>query len=94
MSEVGIVSTYVRYSVSMETVGRWWNGTWGRLARRDVYLRIGTVSEVEAREGGAEGRSRTWQFETRRRLVPSSGNAFNHRAIGATSRTSADVGSA
>jgi hypothetical protein len=37
----------------------YWNGKWGRLARRDIL-----VSEdaghwlVEAREGGAEGRSR------------------------------------
>jgi hypothetical protein len=46
----------------METVGKWWNGTWGRLARRDVFLRVGTLWEVEAREGGADGRSRIWRF--------------------------------
>jgi len=46
----------------METVGKWWNGTWGRLARRDVFLRVGTLWEVEAREGGADGRSRVWRF--------------------------------
>jgi hypothetical protein len=48
----------------METVGHWWNGTWGRLARLDVYLRIQKPQwEVELREGGAEGRSRRWVFD-------------------------------
>lgn len=39
----------------------WWNGRWGRIARRDVYLRTenGTFV-VEARAGGADGESRTW----------------------------------
>jgi hypothetical protein len=37
----------------------WWNGKWGRLARRDVLLyEEGGVWWVEARQGGAEGRSR------------------------------------
>jgi hypothetical protein len=35
----------------MDLVGRWWNGRWGRLARRDVWLRRRTVWEVEARQG-------------------------------------------
>ncbi len=48
----------------METVGRWWNGTWGRLSRRDVYLRTGPVWEVEARQGGVDGSSRTWRFDS------------------------------
>jgi hypothetical protein len=48
----------------MEIVGRWWNGSWGRLSRQDVFLRAETVWEVEARRGGAEGRSRTWRFHT------------------------------
>src|SRR5688500_7408447 len=54
--------TGVRYGRRMEPVGKWWNGTWGRLARRDVFLRVGTLWEVEAREGGADGRSRIWRF--------------------------------
>ncbi|MFG2041978.1 hypothetical protein [Dactylosporangium sp. NPDC048998] len=39
-----------------ETVRRWWNGSWGRLNRRDVYVRTDGVSfEVEVRLGGANG---------------------------------------
>ncbi len=39
-------------------VRHWWNGTWGRLARRDVYIRTdGATFELELREGGTEGRS-------------------------------------
>lgn len=48
----------------MEQVARWWNGNYGRLGRRDVYLRRGTLWEVEAREGGAEGRSKVFRFDT------------------------------
>jgi hypothetical protein len=49
----------------METVGHWWNGIWGRLARLDVYLRMQKPRwEVELREGGAEGRSRRWTFDS------------------------------
>lgn len=45
--------------VTMERRKHWWNGIWGRLARRDVYLYADGVRWwVEAREGGAEGRSR------------------------------------
>jgi hypothetical protein len=47
----------------MERRKHWWNGTWGRLARRDVYLfEDGGTWHVEAREGGAEGRSRWYTF--------------------------------
>jgi hypothetical protein len=44
----------------MRTVVRhWWNAKWGRLVRRDLYVRTdGRRWEVEARIGGAEGRSR------------------------------------
>jgi hypothetical protein len=48
----------------VEQVSRWWNGNFGRLGRRDVYLRRGTLWEVEAREGGAEGRSKVFRFDT------------------------------
>lgn len=42
----------------MERLGHWWNGSWGRLARRDVFLyRDGGRWIVQAREGGADGRS-------------------------------------
>jgi hypothetical protein len=41
----------------------WWNGKWGKLARRDIYLRTDAdVWWVEVREGGAEGSSRQWEF--------------------------------
>ena len=43
----------------------WWNGKWGRLARRDVLLyeddETGRWS-VEARDGGVEGKSRWWDL--------------------------------
>jgi hypothetical protein len=43
----------------------WWNGKWGRLARRDVLLyhddESGRLS-VEAREGGADGDSLGWDL--------------------------------
>ena len=42
----------------MERRGHWWNGSWGRLARRDVLLYEDAGHwTVEAREGGAEGRT-------------------------------------
>lgn len=48
---------------TMERRKHFWNGTWGRLARRDVYLyEDGGRWWVEAREGGAEGRSRWDDF--------------------------------
>jgi hypothetical protein len=34
------------------------------MSRRDVFLRTGIHWEVEAREGGPEGKSRTWRFDT------------------------------
>ncbi|GIH16091.1 hypothetical protein [Rugosimonospora africana] len=36
----------------------WWNGKWGRIARRDVFLSLDDETGlwwVEAREGGSEG---------------------------------------
>ncbi|WP_213005806.1 hypothetical protein [Paractinoplanes toevensis] len=46
-------------------MGHWWNGRWGRIARRDVYLRVeGDGFVVEAREGGAGGTARTWHPPT------------------------------
>lgn len=39
----------------METT-RWWNGTWGRLTHRDVYLRTdGATWRVDMRKGGIGG---------------------------------------
>ena len=48
----------------MERRKHWWNGTWGRLARRDVYLFEDAGHWwVESREGGADGRARTYEFD-------------------------------
>jgi hypothetical protein len=48
----------------MEQRRHWWNARWGRLARRDVYLRVDADRwYVEAREGGSEGRSRWWELD-------------------------------
>ncbi len=44
----------------------WWNGKWGRLARRDVLLYLDDETQtwtVEAREGGVEGGSRWWELD-------------------------------
>jgi hypothetical protein len=47
----------------MDRRKHWWNGTWGRLARRDVYLfEDGGRWLVEDRQGGAEGRSRWFEY--------------------------------
>lgn len=42
-------------------VGKWWNGRWGRLARRDIRLSVRW--EVEALSGGADGRAKRWEFD-------------------------------
>ena len=43
----------------VETRGRWWNGRYGRLARRDVWLKSdGAAWRVEARDG--DGDARVW----------------------------------
>jgi hypothetical protein len=49
----------------MEQRKHWWNGKWGRAARRDVYLRTnGDAWHVEQRAGGAEGVSHFYEYET------------------------------
>jgi len=46
----------------MRVVGRWWNGRFGRLSRRDIWLRTdGTLWRVEARRG--DGDSPTWRHD-------------------------------
>jgi hypothetical protein len=48
----------------MEQRKHWWNGIWGRLARRDVLLyNDGDRWLIEAREGGAEGRSKWFEYD-------------------------------
>jgi hypothetical protein len=42
----------------------WWNGTYGRLSRRDIYVRTdGQTFQLELREGGSEGRSARAVFD-------------------------------
>ncbi|HYN95461.1 MAG TPA: hypothetical protein VES42_16555 [Pilimelia sp.] len=49
----------------MEQRKHWWNGKWGHLARRDVFLRTdGARWHVELRAGGAEGVSTFYDFAT------------------------------
>jgi len=41
----------------------YWNGKWGRLARMDILVfEDGGAWVVEAREGGADGRSRWFEL--------------------------------
>lgn len=49
----------------MEQRKHWWNGRWGRLARRDVFLRVDADRwHVEQRAGGAEGVSRFYEYDS------------------------------
>jgi hypothetical protein len=49
----------------MEQRKHWWNGKWGRLARKDVFLRVGGGRwQVEQRAGGAEGVSSFYDFDS------------------------------
>jgi hypothetical protein len=43
---------------------RWWNGSWSRLTRRDVFVRNAADGrwQVELRRGGSDGRVRTRMF--------------------------------
>jgi len=46
------------YPRTVRVVRHWWNGSWGRLDRRDVFVRTdGEHWMVEARLGGPDGRS-------------------------------------
>ena len=47
----------------MERRKHYWNGKWGRLARRDILVfEDGGAWLVEAREGGADGKSRWFEL--------------------------------
>jgi hypothetical protein len=49
----------------VEVVGRWWNGIWGRLARRDIWLTRQTRWQVRARHGDSEtGRELLWHYDS------------------------------
>ena len=48
----------------MERRRHYWNGSWGRLTRRDVLLyESGGQWIVEDRRGGAEGRTRWFEHD-------------------------------
>lgn len=50
----------------VQTVERWWNGSWGRMSRLDIWLRTDDAGgwDVWVREGGAEGRNRHTVYDT------------------------------
>ena len=48
----------------MEQRKHWWNGKWGRIARKDVYLRVsGDQWYVEQRAGGSDGVSHFFEYD-------------------------------
>jgi hypothetical protein len=48
----------------MAVHGRWWNGSWGRMARRDTWLlHDGHRWRVRGRLGGAEGREVVYEYD-------------------------------
>jgi hypothetical protein len=49
----------------MRLVQRWWNGRFGRLARRDIWLEHDEVWHVRARQGDGESRIKSWTYPTR-----------------------------
>ena len=72
-------------------MGRYWNGTFGRMARRDIWLTAGADGwYVRAREGGEDGKEipeRTFADEeqarnfVRRLMVSSPGQVDNWKDI-------------
>lgn len=60
----------------MAVVRHWWNQKWGRIARRDVYVRSdGGRFEVEVVQGGAEGKRWVALFDTAEEAI---GEAESH----------------
>ncbi|MEU7612322.1 hypothetical protein [Micromonospora sp. NPDC049204] len=74
--------------VAREVVTRWWNGTWGRLTRRDVWLAREVRWHVIARAGDTEtGKVLRWEFDTEdaarrmvRRLVQADGGQWREQS--------------
>jgi hypothetical protein len=60
----------------VELVQRWWNGRFGRLARRDVWLERDTTWRVRARQGDGDSPIKTWTFDNRAQA-----DALVHRLI-------------
>ncbi|MFI5490619.1 hypothetical protein [Micromonospora echinaurantiaca] len=74
-------------AVVVELQGRWWNGVWGRLARRDVWLTREVRWHVVARAGDSEtGQVLRWAFDSEaearamvRRLLASGGGQWREQ---------------
>jgi hypothetical protein len=59
-----VVQVY-EYGAGVDVLGRWWNGAWGRLARRDIWLLKQSRWRVLARQGDSDtGRVLDWEFTT------------------------------
>jgi hypothetical protein len=44
-------------------MGRWWNGCWGRMVRRDIWLIREVRWQVRARQGDSDtGREMSWDY--------------------------------
>jgi hypothetical protein len=55
--------TYDYAGEMVAVLGRWWNGVWGRLARRDIWLTV--TYRVTARAGDSEhGKVLRWEFDS------------------------------
>ncbi|MCM0675095.1 hypothetical protein NCC78_10390 [Micromonospora phytophila] len=71
-----------------ELAGRWWNGTWGRLTRRDGWLAREVRWHVVAKAGDSEtGKVLRWEFDNEgearqmvRRLVQADGGQWREQA--------------
>jgi hypothetical protein len=48
----------------MQLIRRWWNGSFGRLARRDLWLETGTIWRVRARHGDGDSPTKTWTYDS------------------------------
>jgi hypothetical protein len=73
-----------------ELVTRLWNGRWGRLVRRDIWLRraIEETWIVEARRGDSDSPLSSWSFDNEpdaramlRRLMDSGGDGWRDITI-------------
>jgi hypothetical protein len=77
-----------------ELVTRWWNGTWGRLTRRDVWLAREVRWHVVARAGDSEkGKVLRREFDAEddarqmaKRLVQADGGQWREMDGGAATK--------
>jgi hypothetical protein len=71
----------------------WWNGRWGHLARRDVFVHLEDGNwSVQAREGGAEGRTAVWQFDDRDQAVAAAKNLMDKSGMDGWRSVPVDAG--